>query len=364
MLRLAATSCLFLILGLSSFQKPQIFTHGKVAKDMPRIGRKQAREVWLETLEMYANKQEWTQLGYIAKAAIEDGITINQILEVAQKTNQMPFLRAVVATQNMRTLPGKMGINKNELFRIALFVETDFEKMRHDLGTNYLSRRRTGLERTLEYFPETNMIFIHLKKHGVDEVGRGVKKVVTKSILYDVENPQLAARCASSYQMRNEMAALQHMQGSSGIVKLYACSEGVAKDGSPIYYMMCKLYEGGALSKAFKNKYKFSYKQKLNMTHDLLEGLHALHSKGLIHRDLTARNILLENTKKGSRKNRDIRAVIADFGRIKHVDSANGIKVQFNSSYLPPEGIIAEKLAGEDYYATDLFALGCILHRL
>lgn len=354
----ALSSCLLLIVTLSSFQS-QVPT---VEKSMPKIGRKQAHEVWLQTIASYALTGEWTQLGHIAKAAIDDEVSINDMLELAQEIQVEPFLRALAATQNIRALSSDSGISKAELFRIALFIETELDEAREKHGTNYLSRRKTGLERTLEYHPETKRLFIHLKDHGIDEIGRGVKKVVTKSILYDVENPEFVARCSSSLKMYDEMTALQYMQGSKGIVKLLGLSEKPGKNGVTVYSMMCKLYEGGTLSQAFKEKRKFSFKQKLTIARDLLEGLAAIHSKGLVHRDLTARNILLDVDNSGKRVRYD--AVIGDFGRIKHIEAAHGVKVQFNSRYLAPEGIIAERLSGEDYYATDLFALGCILHRL
>lgn len=357
-------SCLLLVVGLSSFQSASMFKHPTVEKNMPRVGRKQARQVWLETIETYAKAGQWRQLGHIAKAAIEDQVSVNKILEIAEKIQSEPFLRAIVATQNMRALAESTGIAKSELFRIALYIETEFEQERQTSDQVYFSRRNTGLERTLEYDPESKLIFIHLKDHGVDEIGRGVKKIVTKSILYDVQNPEFVARCTSTYNMQNEIAALRYMQGARGIVRLFASSERTTKDGVKVYNIMCKLYEGGTLSKAFSSKYKFSFKQKLDIASDLLEGLSAIHAKGLVHRDLTSRNVLLDLSKKGKRKNRMISAVIADFGRVKHIDTANGAKVQFNSRYLAPEGIIAEKLSGEDYFATDLFALGCILHKL
>lgn len=362
--RFVIPSCLLMVIGLSSFQKASMFENPTVEKNMPRIGRKQARQVWLETIETYAAAGQWRQLGHIAKAAIEDQVSINQILEIAEKIQSEPFLRAIVATQNIRALGMDSGIAKSELLRIALYIETEFEQERQASGQVYMSRRKTGLERTLEYDEESKLVFIHLKDHGVDEIGRGVKKIVTRSILYDVQNPEFVARCSSTYTMQNEVAALKLMQGARGIVKLYASSERTTKNDVKVYNIICKLYEGGPLSRAFSNKYKFSFRQKLDIASDLLEGLSAIHAKGLVHRDLTARNVLLDSCKKGDSKGRKISAVIADFGRIKHIDTVNGAKVQFNSRYLAPEGIIAEKLSGEEYYATDLFALGCILHKL
>lgn len=352
-----AVSCLFM--ALSSLTDATI-----VEKNMPKVGRKQARAVWLDTIATYAKAGKWHELGHLARAAIEDRVTMNELLEVAQMTQVEPFLRAVVATQNMRALPGDAGIAKSELFRIALFIETQINDAIEEIGNSYLSRRKTGLDRSIEVDPEANLVFIHLKDHGVDEIGHGVKKVVTKSILYDVENPELVARCTSNYSMHNEVVALKVMQGSKGIVKLHSYLERNMNDELPVYHMMCKLYEGGALSQAFADGDKFSFQQKLYIVRDLISGIAAMHAKGLIHRDLTARNVLLTDRPSRKEKNNPIEAVIADFGRVKHIDSAHGVKAQFNKRYMSPESIIADQLSGEDYFATDLFALGCILHKL
>lgn len=349
---------LLVTIGLCSFQKPT------VTKGMPRVGRKQARHAWLNTMKMYAEQGDYTHLGHIGKAAIEDDVSLNQMMQVAEKTGVEPFIRAIKATHNIRELSSSLPIPKSEIFRISLFIEAELPHHLHSHGKTYLSRRNTGLERTLEYDPETQLIFIHLKDRGVKELGHGEKKVVTKSILYDADHPKLVARCSSTTKMEKEMRALKLMQGANGIVELHACTERKLKDGQSIYNMMCQLYEGGTLSKAFTDKYPFSFKQKLYIARDLIEGLDAMHAKGLVHRDLSARNVLLDYPKKGKRKERVIHAAIADFGRCRHIDETASVRAQFNDRYLAPEAIINERLEGEDYFATDLYALGCILHRL
>lgn len=349
---------LLLALSLSAFEKPT------VTKGMPRVGRKQARHAWLNTMKMYAEQGDYTHLGHIAKAAIEDDVSLNQMMQVAEKSGVEPFIRALKATHNIRKLSSSLPIPKSEIFRMALFIEAELPHHLHSHRKTYLSRRNTGLERTLEYDPETQLVFIHLKDHGVKELGHGEKKVVTKSILYDVDHPKLVARCSSTTKMEKEMRALKLMQGENGIVELHACTERKLKGGQKIYNMMCQLYEGGTLSKAFTDKYPFSFKQKLYIARDLIEGLDAMHTKGLVHRDLSARNVLLDYAKKGKRKARVIHAAIADFGRCRHIDDTASVRAQFNDRYLAPEAIINERLEGEDYFATDLYALGCILHRL
>ncbi len=349
---LAALPCMLL---LSSFQ---IAPSQEESRSIQRVGRQEAKEIWLETIKHYAHLKDWRAVGHIAKQAIDDDITLGTIIALAEEIDAEPLLRATVAAHNIRELLGSNGIEKSDLFRIALFIETELHSTRDSLKNNYISRRATGLARTLEYDEQSGYLFIHLKSHGVDEIGRGVKKVVTKSILYDVEEPKLVAHCTSSFAMKDEVAALRKMQGKKGIVKLYASGERQTKDGEPVHKMMCKLYEG-TLSKAFSGSKKFTFKEKLTIAQHLIEGLSSMHAEGLVHRDLTSRNVLFEKRAKN-----DVEAVIADFGRVRHIDKAHGCKVQFNSRYLAPEGIIQDRLSGKDYLATDIFALGCILHRL
>ncbi len=344
------------IVLLSSFQ---IAPTPEESESIQRVGRQEAKEIWLDTIKHYALLQNWRAVGHIAKQAIDDDITLGKIIALAEEIDAEPLLRATVAAHNIRELLGSTGIEKSDLFRIALFIETELHSTRDSLKNNYISRRATGLARTLEYDEQSGHLFIHLKSHGVDEIGRGVKKIVTKSILYDVEEPKLVAHCTSSYAMKDEVKALRKMQGKKGIVKLYASGERQTKEGEPVYKMMCKLYEGGTLSSAFSGSKKFTFKEKLIITQHLLEGLSAMHAEGLVHRDLTARNVLFEKRAKN-----EVEAVIADFGRVRHIDTAHGCKVQFNSRYLAPEGIVQDRLSGKDYFATDVFALGCILHRL
>ena len=353
-------SCMFIaaLQALNASERPN------TEKKLPMAGPEHAQKVWLETIETYAATNQWRHLAHITKTAIEEGVSLGSVKDLAEKIEIKPFLKAINATQNIRDRLGDVAIAKGELFRIALFIETELEDACRTLGSNYLSRRNTGLDRTIQYDPESKQVYIHLKNLGVDEIGRGVKKIVTKSVLYDVKRPEYVARCVSSSKMGNEIMALKLMQGSKGILKVFSYSERTTKKRQKVFSMICKLYKAGSLDKALSDGYQFTFRQKLEITRDLLQGLAAMQAKGLVHRDLTARNVFLDNNKKGARKKRRFKAVIADFGRTRHIDQATGVKVQFNSRYLAPEGLIAERLAGEDYYQTDLFALGCILHKL
>ena len=89
--------------------------------------------------------------------------------------------------------------------------------------------------------------------------------------------------------------------------------------------------------------YEFVYKQerelpeyiKLRILHDVSKGLSHLHIQGIMHRDLTASNVLLTNT---------LTAKISDFGQSKFISfapkgGADQTPVPGNLIYMPPEAI-------------------------
>ncbi len=328
------------------------------------LNPKGAHDVWLHTVEMYAKDEKWNYLSHIVRTAMENEVTYADMLSIANKIRSEPIMRAVIAAQNIRERIGKSGLGQTELFRMTLFIETELEEQYQSSKTTYFSRVKTGLVRTIELHPDTGHIFIHLKSNGTDVLGQGKKKIVTKSILYDVEEPELAARLSSTYNMDEEIRALKSFQDSNGIVPFYASSKRKTPDGIAIHHMMCKLYTGGTLADAFRERVGFTFTQKLDIARDLLEGLAYMHKKGHVHRDLNARNVLYEYIGKGSHSKRKVSAAISDFGRTRHIDTVKGVKAQFNSRYLAPEAIISDKLSGDDYFATDIFALGAILHKL
>lgn len=337
-----------------------------VEKGLPKLTGKQTKAAWIKTIKTFAVEEDWLSLGLMAKACVDSDISkLSALEEVALEVESEPFQRALRATKNISHLSSKLGITKGELFRLALFLETEFEIARGALG-DYLTRRKTGLERSIEYDPESKYIFIHLKTHGLDVLGRGFKKIVTKSILYDVEQPEVVARCSSQISMHQEIAALKQMQGAAGIVKLYASTQRLTDGNVKVYNLMCKLYRGGTLDKALKQNYTFTLQQKLDMALDLLMGLSELHARELVHRDVTSRNVLIDYEKHGMRKSREIHAVIADLGQTKSINDieTNALKAQVNANYIPPEALIPERIGGRAYFATDVYALGCVFHEL
>jgi len=358
--------CLVSLGVLSSFRPAPFFDRPQspywkknVEKSLPRMGDKENREAWVYTLKTYLDAKEWHLLGLMARAAINDGMNISHLEKLAEGSRSIPFTNAVQATKRIRALSSDLDMTKGELFRMALFLETELDKALASTG-NYLSRKKTGFGCTIEHDPVTKMTFLHLNSKGIDALGKGVKKQVTRSIRYDSKRPEMVACCRTSIPLPTEIEALNTMKEAKGIVKLYATTERLSKDNVKIYTLFCELYRGGSLSQSLDKKQRFSFKQKLDIAHQLLTGLEELHEQKLIHRDLTTRNVLLDYDKVGKRRSRQIKAVLCDLGRTIELEKALAVKPQANMAYMPPEGIIYEKLEGKDYFATDIYALGCV----
>ncbi|RGB29780.1 kinase-like domain-containing protein [Rhizophagus diaphanus] len=89
---------------------------------------------------------------------------------------------------------------------------------------------------------------------------------------------------------------------------------GISKEPlSNKYAMILEFANQGNLREYLKNSFKFLlWSDKIQMSLDIVSGLKYLHSKQIIHRDLHAKNILVDNN----------RLMIADFGTSKQLSES------------------------------------------
>lgn len=104
-------------------------------------------------------------------------------------------------------------------------------------------------------------------------------------------------------------------------------------------------------------KRKFSFAQVLFIFRQVVEQVRRLHGAGLVHRDIKSSNILLGTQAEPS---------LIDFG---HTVSARHAKRHFQCGtliYMSPELLLsrATKSPSDDYFAADMWALGCVLVEL
>lgn len=79
--------------------------------------------------------------------------------------------------------------------------------------------------------------------------------------------------------------------------------------------MVTEYCEGGDLLSLILGKVPLSWKFRMRVVKDAFAGLHYLHSKDLIHRDIKSSNLLLD---------RQWRCKIADFGMVSKSHQGGG----------------------------------------
>ncbi|CAD5232167.1 unnamed protein product [Bursaphelenchus xylophilus] len=131
------------------------------------------------------------------------------------------------------------------------------------------------------------------------------------------------------------------------VVKMY----GVANDVLP-YYLIMELVRGGSLDKyLIKKAGKLTIRQRINMLLDAAKGLGYLHDKGTIHRDVAARNLLID----------DEVVKVADFGMSR---KCNSYKVDTNKPlnlrWLAPE-VYKKQTVNK---STDVYAFGVTMYEV
>jgi len=148
-------------------------------------------------------------------------------------------------------------------------------------------------------------------------------------------------------RLRAEAEAVARLD-HPGIVPVYEVGE---HDGQAYFSM--KWIGGGDLARRLEEPW--NERAAARLCADVARAVHHAHQRGLLHRDLKPSNVLLDE---------DGRPHVADFGIAKRLDGeADGATTRVlmgTPAYMAPEQAAGEELT----VATDVWALGCILHEL
>lgn len=157
------------------------------------------------------------------------------------------------------------------------------------------------------------------------------------------EDADLRGRFAREARL---LAPLEHEH----VVRLYDYGE----DGETPYLVM-ELVEGGSLAALSRGR-QLSWEEARDVCRPIAAALAYAHARGIVHRDLTPSNVLVEAP--GGR------VVVTDFGLARLVRSATSLTTR-GLLLGTPEYWSPEQARGADSgTATDLYALGCIAFAL
>jgi serine/threonine-protein kinase len=190
------------------------------------------------------------------------------------------------------------------------------------------------------------------------ELGRG--RMATVYLAHDVRQRQPVAikimhRDLSATidveRFRREMAVAASLAHPS-IVPLFDSGNA----GGVVYYSMPYI-EGGSLYQRLERERQLSLDDALRITHDVADALGYAHGFGILHRDVKPANILLAET----------RALVADFGLVRAIGSANYRKLTDTGImvgtlyYISPEQLLGEPNLDQ---RADIYSLGCLLYEM
>lgn len=292
---------------------------------------------------------------YLPKHSVRN----SQLDALAEEYPLSPFARALFASKKILALPEKTGLQYETIVPIALFAETFLHEK---IARKKYIFPQSKYGRLLQYDPQSKKFFIHLETHGVKPIGFGKSKIVTKTILYHSEHPEVMAHGVTAKDITKESNAMRDLAGVPCLLQAEALlSHRNLKSKKKYMATVTKIFRPGSLQSFLDSSFStLTLVEKITIASNLVTGLAGMHEHGYVHRDLGAKNHFI-NIVYSKKKKRTVSAVIADFGRtIPAVDAAH-LPVQGNAYYLSPEGFFRSKMHGNDYYASDVFAVGCVL---
>jgi CheY-like chemotaxis protein len=180
-------------------------------------------------------------------------------------------------------------------------------------------------------------------------VFRGFDEVLHRTVAVKVMAPQLATDSVARRRFLREARAMASIRNDY-VIDVYAVGE---KQGLP--YLVMEFIAGVSLQSRLRAGLPLELEEILRIGYQSACGLAAAHAEGVIHRDITPSNILLEN--------HIGRVKITDFGLAFATDDAK--LTQVGAICGTPRFMAPEQANGETLdHRTDLFSLGSVLYTM
>jgi serine/threonine protein kinase/WD40 repeat protein len=176
------------------------------------------------------------------------------------------------------------------------------------------------------------------------------------SIALKIIRPEIAANATSSSRFEQEVILARRVVHPNlcPIYEIFHCEQ----PAPPFLFLTMRLLRGETLDAHLKSPASVAESDALEICSQLIAGVSALHAAGIIHRDLKPNNVMLERT--GQRLNLSI----MDFGLARLHEAESSIlgsgMIAGTPGYMAPELLRGERPTK----ATDIFALGIVLHQV
>ncbi|WP_437961203.1 serine/threonine-protein kinase [Sorangium sp. So ce119] len=168
-----------------------------------------------------------------------------------------------------------------------------------------------------------------------------------------VLHPELSVLPDVVVRFQREVETVRRLR-HPGIVEVF--EQGQLEDGRPYYAM--ELLAGVSLDQHLRARGRLSPEEALAVLEPLCDALEAAHAQAVVHRDLKASNVFLEE---GGRR----RVVLLDFGVAKLLDAPGPSLTSSREVLGSPSCVSPEQLLGHAVdVRADVYALGALAYRM
>jgi Tol biopolymer transport system component len=196
-----------------------------------------------------------------------------------------------------------------------------------------------------------------IARGGMGEVYEAKDQFLQDSgVALKIIRPEIAADATTSARFEQEVLLARKVVHPNlcPIYEIFRCDQ----PAPPFLFLTMRLLPGETLYARFEQSKKLETGEAVDISKQLLAGVAALHAGGVIHRDLKPNNVMLETGGSG------LHVSIMDFGLARPHEALNTLSgsglIAGTPGYMAPELL----RGGRPTKATDLFALGVVLHEV
>ncbi|EGD79566.1 TK/RTKC protein kinase [Salpingoeca rosetta] len=190
----------------------------------------------------------------------------------------------------------------------------------------------------------------------LEELGKGAFGIVYKGLLTEAPIPGYLVACKSLHAKATASERIELMEEAAVVAQFDHPNVlqliGVVSVGKPVLVVL-EFMEYGSL-RSYVQDNDVDEATRLLFAGDCAEGLNHVHSKGFVHRDIAARNILVSSER---------RCKVADFGLARDTEESDYYRSR--GGQLPVRWSAPEALEDRKFTrATDVWSFGILCHEI